>query len=239
VTDVRIAMVLAAGLGTRMRPLTDTVPKPLVQLAGQPLLDHVLDKLAEARVRKAVVNVHYMADQIESHLARRATPQIVISDERELLLDTGGGAAHALAELGDGPFFIHNSDSVWIEGPSPCLERMAQVWDSRAMDTLLLLAPVVGTLGYEGRGDFHMDANAKIYRSGEGQLDPYVFTGVSIADARLFEDCPEEPFSLNVLWDRSIALGRAFGLRHEGVWMHIGTPQALEEAEERLRLESG
>lgn len=231
-------MVLAAGLGTRMRPLTDDRPKPLVKLAGKALIDHVLDRLVEAGVATAVVNMHYMADQIEAHLAARREPEIVISDERDALLDTGGGVARALPLLGDEPFFIHNSDSVWIEGPQPCLEQLAAAWDPGTMDTLLLLAPVIGTLGYDGRGDFQMDANHAVFRPAEGQMAPYVFTGVSIAHPRLFDDAPEGAFSLNLLWDRAIAAGRAFGLGHEGTWMHVGTPKAVGEAEARIRQHS-
>lgn len=235
---VKTAMVLAAGLGKRMRPLTDDRPKPLVELDGKALLDRVLDRLAAAGVAKAVVNVHYMADLIEAHLAAWPQPEIVISDERDALLDTGGGVARALPLLGGEPFFIHNSDSVWIEGPRPCLEQLAAAWDPDTMDTLMLLAPVIGTLGYDGRGDFHMDANHAVYRSAEGQMEPYVFTGVSIAHPRLFDDAPEGAFSLNLLWDRAIAAGRAFGLRHEGTWMHVGTPKAVGEAEARIRQHS-
>lgn len=227
-------MVLAAGLGTRMRAFSDTIPKPLVPLAGKPLLDHVLDRLSEAGVERAVVNVHYLADQIEAHLAGRTQPRIDISDEREELLDTGGGVARALALLGDDAFFIHNSDSVWIEGETPCLEQMARAWDPNQMDTLLMLAPVAAAFGYDGKGDFNLDANGAVFRTAAGQLAPFVFTGVSIAHPRLFEGCPEGKFSLNVLWDRAIASGRAFGLRHEGVWMHVGTPVAVREAGERL-----
>lgn len=232
-------MVLAAGLGTRMRALTDDVPKPLVRLAGKALIDHVLDRLAEAGVRRAVVNVHYMAERIEAHLEGRASPRIEISDERDALLDTGGGVARALPKIGEGPFIIHNSDSVWIEGPSPCLEQMAGAWNAGKMDVLLLLAPFTAALGYEGRGDFDMDASGAVRRPPEGEQAQYVFTGVSIADSRLFANAPEGKFSLNVLWDRAIAQGRATGLCHEGVWMHVGTPEAVNAAEERLRREHG
>lgn len=238
-SGVRAAMVLAAGLGTRMRAFSDEVPKPLVPLAGKPLIDHVLDRLAEAGVENAVVNVHHMADQIEAHLAGRESPAIEISDERDALLDTGGGVARALPLLGDKPFFIHNSDSVWIEGPTPCLERLAGAWNADAMDVLLLLAPVTATLGYDGRGDFQMDANGQVFRRTAGQLAPFVFAGVSIAHPRLFDDCPEDAFSLNVVWDRAIDAGRAYGLRHEGQWMHVGTPEAVRDAEQQMRLEQG
>lgn len=236
-SPVSTAMVLAAGLGTRMRPLTDDRPKPLVKLAGKALIDHVLDRLAAAAVMKAVVNVHYMADQIEDHLAGRQAPEVVISDERDALLDTGGGVARALPLLGEGPFFIHNSDSVWIEGPQPCLEQLAAAWMWDAMDALLLLARVSSTLGYDGRGDFGMDAGNALFRPAEAQVAPYVFTGVSIAHPRLFAGCPQGAFSLNLLWDRAIKEGRAFGLPHQGTWMHVGTPQAVGEAQDRIRLE--
>ena len=228
------AMVLAAGYGKRMQPLTDTRPKPLVCLGGKPLLDHVLDRLDRAGVRTAVVNVHYLADQIEDHVAKRNGPDIVVSDEREALLDTGGGVCRALHLLGDAPFFVHNSDSVWIEGAAPSLERMARAWDPSEMDSLLMLAPVVNAVGYAGSGDFTMEPDGRLRRRAEGDVVPFVFAGVSIAHPRLFEDCPEGPFSLNLLWDRALAAGRLFGIRHEGIWMHIGTPKALEEAERCL-----
>lgn len=238
-SGVKTAMVLAAGLGTRMRPLTNTIPKPLVPLAAKPLLDHVLDRLALAGVEKAVVNVHCMADQIEAHLARRTNPQIVISDERDVLLDTGGGVVNALGKLGDASFFIHNSDSVWVEGAAPCLEQMARMWNPDSMDTLMLLAPCATTLGYDGHGDFGMDAGGLVRRPLAGARAPFVFTGVSLAHPRLFEGAPEGKFSLNVLWDRAIAQGRAYGLRHDGIWMHVGTPEAVREAEECIAREQG
>jgi len=228
-------MILAAGLGTRMRPLSSAVPKPLVPLDGKALIDHVLNRLALAGVKKAVVNVHYMADQIEAHLAGRASPAFEISNERDLLLDTGGGVLRALPRLGAGPFFIHNSDSVWIEGAKPCLEQMAQAWNPDVMDTLLLLAPVTGALGYAGRGDFTLGADGKLSRPDSGEETPFVFTGVSLAHKRLFADAPEGKFSLNILWDRAIEAGRIHGLRHDGVWMHVGTPDAVRVAEECMR----
>lgn len=232
-------MVLAAGLGARMRPLTSAVPKPLVPLDGKALIDHVLDRLALAGVKRAVVNVHHMADQIEVHLAGRTSPAIEISDERDALLDTGGGVLRALPRLGNSPFYIHNSDCVWIEGAKSCLEQMAQIWNPDVMDTLLLLAPVTNARGYAGRGDFNLAADGKLSRPPAGKETPFVFTGVSLAHKRLFAGAPEGKFSLNILWDRAIGAGRVHGLRHEGVWMHVGTPDAVRQAEECMRRARG
>jgi N-acetyl-alpha-D-muramate 1-phosphate uridylyltransferase len=230
-TRAKTAMVLAAGHGERMRPLTDKIPKPLVTLAGRPLIDHVLDRLKAAQVEKAVVNVHYLADQIETHLRARGEPQIVISDERDLLLDTGGGAKKALPLLGIGPFFIHNSDSVWSEGVTPALSAMLRQWNPGEMDCLLLLAPLSSSMGYFGRGDFSMAADGRLARRGERQVVPFAFAGVSLCDQRMLKDAPDGPFSLNLLWDRSLKAGRLFGIRLDGCWMHVGTPEALKEAE--------
>jgi N-acetyl-alpha-D-muramate 1-phosphate uridylyltransferase len=230
-TRAKTAMVLAAGHGERMRPLTDKIPKPLVKLAGRPLIDHVLDRLKAAQVEKAVVNVHYLADQIEAHLRPRREPQIVISDERELLLDTGGGVKRALPSLGAGPFFVHNSDSVWSEGITPALNAMLRQWNPSEMDCLLLLAPLSSSMGYFGRGDFSMAADGRLARRGERQVVPFAFAGVSLCDQRLFKDAPDGRFSLNLLWDWALQPGRLFGIRLEGCWMHVGTPEALKEAE--------
>lgn len=226
-------MVLAAGYGERMRPLTLRVPKPLVELAGRPLIDHVLDRLASAGVEKAIVNVHYLPDMLEERLARRAgaKPEIIVSDEREALLNTGGGAKRALPMLGAGPFFIHNADSVWSEGATPVLSRMLALWNPTAMDCLLLLAPVSSSLGYGGKGDFAMAPDGRLTRRGEKQVVPFAFAGVSLCDERLFADSPDGAFSLNLLWDRSLAKGRLYGIRLDGRWMHVGTPEALAEAE--------
>jgi len=225
------AFVLAAGKGERMRPLTQFLPKPLVRLAGKPLIDHVLDRLAAAGITRAVVNVHYLAEQIEKHLASRKVPKITISDERDALLDTGGGVLRALPKLGRGPFVIHNSDSVWIEGMGSNLERLIDAWDDATMDSLMLVAPIATSIGYDGPGDFQMDANGKLTRQTGARVSPFVFAGVSIAHPRLFEGAPQGAFSLNRLWDRAIAKGRLFGVRLEGVWMHVGTPDAIAEAE--------
>lgn len=228
------AFVLAAGKGERMRPLTNTLPKPLVPLDGKPLIDHVLDRLAAAGIKRAVVNVHYLADKIEKHLAHRSAPKIIISDERDKLLDTGGGALRALPKLGDGPFVIHNSDSVWIEGLGSNLDRLLSGFDADLMDSLMLVAPLASSIGYDGPGDFQMDATGHLTRQTGPRLAPFVFAGVSIAHPRLFENAPSGPFSLNKLWDRAIDKGRLYGLRLEGIWMHVGTPDALAEAEAAL-----
>jgi len=232
---VTTAMVLAAGLGTRMRPLTDTMPKPLVPLCGKPLLDHVLDRLAAGGISRAVVNVHHFAEQIEARLADRTRPAIAISDERGVLLDTGGGVVKALPLLGEDPFLIHNSDSVWVEGVGSNIARLIAAFDRDRMDSLLLLALGAESLGYDGHGDFLMAPDGALARRGERGEAPFAFTGVSIAHPRLFEEAPEGRFSLNVLWDRAIARGRLFGLRLDGVWMHVGTPQSVEDAESWMR----
>ncbi len=230
----RTAMVLAAGMGVRMRPLTDLIPKPMVRLGQKPLIDHVLDRIADAGIERAVVNVHHRADQIIAHLRNRERPYIQISDEREALLDTGGGVKKALAKLGPQPFLIHNSDSHWIDGVESNLIRLAHEFDPERMDCLLLLALGSASLGYEGRGDFLMSADGVLQRRPERELAPFVFTGVSIAHPRLFEDVPSGAFSLNLLWDRAIQQQRLFGIRLDGTWMHVGTPAALAEAEQHL-----
>lgn len=224
------AFVLAAGLGTRMRPLTDSTPKPLVPLAGRPLLDHVLDRIAAAGINEAVVNVHYLADQIETHLKGRTQPHTVISDERDQLLDTGGGVAKALPLLGTAPFLVHNSDSVWIETGTSNLATLTSGFDPDRMDGLLLLADRSTCLGYHGRGDFHLASDGRLRRVGKQETAPFVFAGVSITAPRLMRDMPSGPFSLNRPWDRAIEEGRLFGLPLIGRWMHVGDPIALDEA---------
>ena len=229
------AMVLGAGLGTRMVPAANGLPKPLVKLAGKALIDHVLDRLAEAGITRAVVNVHHKADLIERHLAQRKMPAIEISDERAALLDTGGGVKKALGRLGVPPFLIHNADSVWIEGVGSNLARLAARWDGESMDCLMLLAPASTSKGYQGRGDFALESNGHIRRRrAEQEIVPFAFTGVSLAHPRLFEGSPDGAFSLNLVWNKAIAAGRAYGVRMEGVWMHVGTPEALAEAERCL-----
>ena len=201
------AMVLAAGLGTRLRPLTDKLPKPLVPVAGKPLIDHILDRLAAAGVRQAVLNVHHLADLLEAHVASRAAPRIAISDERAHLLDSGGGVLKALPLLGSKPFLIHNCDSIWTEGAVSNLARLAACWDETTMDCLLLLAPAASSLGYHGRGDFALEPSGRLHRRAGEESVPFAFAGVSIAHQRLFEGAPQGPFSLNRPWDAAIARG--------------------------------
>src|SRR5689334_18429237 len=226
------AMVLCAGLGTRMAaPGNDTLPKPLVRLGGKALVDHALDRIAAAGIERAVVNLHHKADLIETHLRGRRAPHIEFSDERAGLLDTGGGVKKALPRLGPGPFLIHNADSVWIEGVGANLQRLAAYWDERAMDCLLMLGLASASHGYQGRGDFALETDGRIRRRRvEQEIVPFAFTGVSIAHPRLLDDTPQGPFSLNRVWNRAMTAGRAFGLRMDGVWMHVGTPAALAEA---------
>lgn len=235
----RCAMVLAAGLGTRMRPLTDTMPKPLVKVAGKPLIDHVLDRLAEAGVEKAVVNVYHFADQVSQHLARRTLPRIVISDERGLLLGTGGGVRKALPELGDAPFFHINSDTIWIDGVKPNLARLAEAFDPAVMDALLLLSPTTGSIGYAGRGDFAMAPDGRLTRRGEQEVAPFVYAGAAILLPSLFAHAPKGEFPLTEIFDRAAEKGRLSGLRLEGLWMHIGTPDAIAAAEGAIKASVG
>jgi MurNAc alpha-1-phosphate uridylyltransferase len=226
------AMVLAAGLGLRMRPLTDRMPKPLVQVAGRALLDHVLDKLGSAGVSEAVVNVHYLPDQIIDHVATRAKPRVIISDEREQVLGTGGGVVKALPLLGDEPFFLVNADTMWIDGVRPNLARMADAFDPARMDILLLMAPTTSSIGYGGRGDYAMLPDGALRRRKEHQVVPFVYAGAAIMSPSVFADAPSGEFSLTRMFDRANEQERLFGLRLDGVWMHVGTPEAVHAAEE-------
>jgi len=231
------AMVLAAGLGKRMRPLTATRPKPLVEVAGKALLDHVLDRLRSAGIGKVVVNAHYLADALEAHLARKAADlDVRISDERALLLETGGGVAKALPLIDEDHFLIANSDNLWIDGPVDAIDLLASSWDDAAMDALLLLVPLARANCHGGMGDFHMDGAGRIARRRPSRVAPFVFTGVQIVSKRLFHDLPEGAFSFNLLWDRAIAEGRAFGLVHQGLWFDVGTPPAIARTEMLLGL---
>jgi N-acetyl-alpha-D-muramate 1-phosphate uridylyltransferase len=225
------AMVLAAGLGTRMRPFNGEIPKPLVQVGGKALIDHVLDRLSAAGVERAVVNVHHLADQIEQHLQGRSRPRIVISDERRKLLGTGGGVVKALPELGAAPFFLVNSDTIWIDGVKPNLTRLAAAFAAERMDALLLLAPTATSIGYSGRGDFAMSPEGRLNRRGERAVVPFVYAGAAILGPRLFAGAPAGAFSLTTLFDRAAEGERLYGLRLEGVWMHVGTPEAVAAAE--------
>jgi MurNAc alpha-1-phosphate uridylyltransferase len=225
------AMVLAAGLGLRMRPITEKIPKPLVEVAGKTLLDHVLDKLAEAGVQKAVVNVHYLPDQIIRHVANRQRPRIVISDERNEILGTGGGVVRALAELGDAPFFHMNADTMWIDGVRSNLARLAEAFEPASMDILMLMAPTAASIGYDGRGDYTMQTTGALTRRKEKQIAPFVYAGAAILSPTLFASAPKGEFGLPKLFDAAEEAGRLFGLRLEGTWMHVGTPDAIDEAE--------
>jgi len=223
-------MVLAAGLGTRMKPMTDALPKPLVTVDGRSLIDHALDRLEEAGVGAVVVNTHHLAGQLEQHLRARPTPAIEFSREDDLL-ETGGGIAKALALLGDGPFVAVNADAFWLNGPFDALHRMAEIWNDDAMDGLLLLHSTVDAYGYTGRGDFCADGEGLLTRRPESEVSPWLFTGIQILHPRLFADAPEGAFSLNVLYDRAIEAERLYGAIHDGEWFHVGTPEGLKEAE--------
>jgi MurNAc alpha-1-phosphate uridylyltransferase len=227
-------MIMAAGLGTRMRPLTNDRPKPLVTVAGKALIDHDLDRLVAAGVGTVVVNLHYRAEMLRAHLARRRDIEIVWSDESGELLGTGGGVARALSHFKGEPFFVLNSDSVWVEGVSSALARMMEMWDESRMDGLLLMASMVTAMGYEGMGDFVMDGEGRLARPGENATTPFAFPGVQIVHPRLFADAPQGAFSTNILWDRAIAAGRLYGTRLDGVWIHVGTPEARDQAEAYL-----
>lgn len=225
------AMVLAAGLGTRMRAFNGAVPKPLVQVGGKCLIDHVLDRLADAGVVEAVVNVHHLADQIERHLKTRRRPKIVISDERARLLGTGGGVVRALPALGQAPFFHVNSDTIWIDSVQPNLDRLAAAFDPAGMDALLLLAPTTDSVGYAGRGDFAMGPDGRLTRRAEREVVPFVYAGAAVLAPRLFEGAPDGASPLTFAFDRAAEAGRLHGLRLEGLWMHVGTPEAVAAAE--------
>lgn len=225
------AMVLAAGLGTRMRPITDTMPKPLVKVYGKTLLDHGLDALVKAGVEEAIINVHYHADQIESHVAKRKNLKITISDEREELLDSGGGIANALPLLGKEPFYLVNADSFWVEGYKPNLNRMAEIWNSNDRDIMLLLAGMANAVGFGSKGDFSMDADGRLLRRGEKKIAPFAYAGAAILKPSIFDDAPKGAYSLNKQFDVALEQERLFGLRLEGLWLHVGTPDAIHEAE--------
>lgn len=225
------AMVLAAGLGKRMRPLTAAQPKPLVRVAGRALIDHCLDRLAEAGIARAVVNAHYLADALEAHLQqRRGPPEVVISDERELLLDTGGGMKKALDRLPD-PFFCLNSDNIWLDGPRNVFVELSEAWDAGRMDALLVVVPHARALNHRGKGDFHLDPVGRIRRRRSGRIAPFIYTGIQLVSHRLLRDAPEGAFGTMMLWERAIEEGRLYGLSHTGLWFEVGEPSAIATTE--------
>ena len=224
------AMVLAAGLGLRMRPLTLERPKPLIPILGKPMLDHALDRLEEAGVTSAVVNSHYKGEMIADHLKTRKKPAITLSPE-DVLLETGGGVKKALPHLGKAPIYVVNANILWLDGPSPTLRRLAAHWNPDEMDALLLLMATTKSVGYDGRGDYHMDPLGRLTRRAEMEIAPFVFAGVQIVKPELFKDTPDGPFSTNLVWDRAQEAGRLYGLAHDGLWFHVGTPEALAESE--------
>lgn len=229
------AMVMAAGLGKRMRPLTATRPKPLIEVKGKALLDHVLDKLRVAGVRRVVVNVHYLADSLEAHLASRQHGlDVAISDERGQLLETGGGLVKAAPVIDCDPFLALNSDNLWIDGPADTIRLLASQWNDDKMDALLLLVPQARAMGHKGLGDFHMDRAGRLRRREKSHVAPFVFTGIQMVSKRLLRDAPDGPFSTNILWDRAIAEGRCFGAVHQGLWFDVGTPQSIPLTEAAL-----
>ncbi|MBV9840168.1 MAG: nucleotidyltransferase family protein [Sphingomonadaceae bacterium] len=229
------AMVLAAGLGLRMRPLTVDRPKALVEVAGKPLIDHVLDRLEAAGIARIVVNVHYLADAMEAHLRRRrGAAEIVICDERAELLETGGGLAHALPLLGDKPFYVVNADNLWLDGPADTLRLLANRWDGDAMDALLLVVPFARANCHKGMGDFHMDGAGRIARRRAGRVAPFVYTGIQLVAPRFLADAPGGAFSTNILWNRAIEADRCFGVVHQGLWFDVGTPAAIPVTEAML-----
>jgi MurNAc alpha-1-phosphate uridylyltransferase len=224
------AMVMAAGLGKRMRPLTASQPKPLVRVAGKPLIDHALDRLAEAGIAKAIVNVHYLADALEAHLKDRAAPSVSISDERDALLETGGGMVKALPSLPD-PFFCLNADNIWLDGPRNAFHDLSAVWDDERMDALLLVVSHASAANFTGPGDFHMDASGLLRRRETGRIAPFIYTGIQLVSHRLLREAPEGKFSTNILWNRAMEEGRLYGTSFTGAWFEVGTPEAIKPTE--------
>jgi N-acetyl-alpha-D-muramate 1-phosphate uridylyltransferase len=232
----KTAMVMAAGLGKRMRPLTATRPKPLVEVAGRALLDHVLERLKVAGVEKVVVNVHYLPGSIEAHLASKAHGlDVAISDERDLLLETGGGMVKAAPLIDADPFLVVNSDNLWVDGPADTLKLLASHWDSKRMDALLLLVPQARAQNHRGSGDFHMDRAGRLRRREKARVAPFVFTGIQMVSKALLEGAPAGAFSTNILWDRAIEQGRCYGAVHQGLWFDVGTPKSIGETEAFLQ----
>jgi MurNAc alpha-1-phosphate uridylyltransferase len=228
------AMILAAGLGLRMRPLTLDLPKAMVEVKGRRLIDRALDRLLSAGIKKVVVNLHHKGNTLKRHLAERNDVEILFSDESEQLLETGGGVAKALPLLGPDPFFVVNSDVIWLDARRDSLHELAEAWDDKAMDALLLMHPTVTAVGYDGVGDFEMAPDGRLTRREERHVAPFLFTGIQLLHPRLFDGAPEGPFSLNRLYDQAAESGRLYGYRHEGIWMDVGTPAGLKAAEAAL-----
>jgi MurNAc alpha-1-phosphate uridylyltransferase len=230
------AMIMAAGLGKRMRPLTATRPKPLIEVGGKALLDHVLERLRAAGVQRIVVNVHYLADALEAHLATRAHGmEVAISDERGLLMETGGGLVKAEPLIDCDPFLALNSDNLWIDGPADTLKLLASQWDGEKMDALLLVVPLANALNHKGMGDFRLDRSGRLRRRERSHVAPFVFTGIQMVAKRLLREAPDGPFSTNLLWDRAIEEGRCYGAVHQGLWFDVGTPQSIRLTETALK----
>ena len=232
---IESAMVMAAGIGKRMRPLTATRPKPLVRVAGKPLIDHSLDRIEAAGIAHVVVNVHYLADALEAHLAKQKRSfTLAVSDERGELLETGGGMVKALPLLKGDPILVVNSDNIWTDGPQDSIRNLARHWDGDRMDALLLVIRQASATGHGGKGDFHMDPSGKLSRRKPGRVAPFVYTGIQLISPRLLVGAPEGPFSTNLLWDRAIAAGRLYGLSHMGQWFDVGTPASIAPTEAAL-----
>ncbi len=229
------AIVLAAGRGLRMGPITEKIPKPMVTLDGQPLIDHVLDRLTDTGVVQAVVNTHHLGEQIERHLKTRNMPKVTFSKEVKLL-ETGGGVKNALNQLGEEPFFAVNADVFWLNGPTDALGRLANIWDPDKMDSLLLLHSTIDAYGYSGKGDFNCDPSGQLSRRPELEVTPWLFTGIQILKPNALNDMPNGPFSLNLVFDQLLEAGRLYGIIHDGEWFHVGTPHGLAEAEAYLKV---
>jgi len=228
------AMIMAAGLGKRMRPLTATRPKPLVRVADRALIDHALDKLTEAGVARAVVNVHYLPDAMVAHLEQRTEPAVTISDERAQLMDTGGGLVKAMPLIGSDPFFCLNSDNIWLDGPQNVFQQLSAAWDPEKMDALLLLVPHARAFNYRGKGDFHLDPLGRISRRRPGRIAPFIYSGIQLVSNAFMRDAPDGVFSTGVLWNRAIGEGRLYGVTHTGLWFEVGEPGMIAPTEEAL-----
>ena len=229
----KTAMVLSAGFGKRMRPLTDTMPKPMVPVNGTPLIGHVMNRLVDVGVERAIVNLHYLGEQIQNYLADENRLEIVFSEEVDLL-ETGGGVKHAMSLLGSNPFYVINSDAFWLDGYENTLRRLAREWREDKMDVLLMLQSTVYAYGYEGLGDFDAEASGKLERRQESAVTPWLFAGIQIVHPRALKNTPEGAFSLNVVYDQVSEAERLYGMIHDGEWFHIGTPQSIAETEEFL-----